>query len=303
MNQEQEFLKFWNCLPSSAQDDAWLISLVHHGKKPAIPKDESWQDDKYRLTPEAAKRRLERGGNVGISFRGKAGVADIDCPEKAKDYFCAGMLETLIVRTRDGNLHVYYLNDGTIENHDQNIDGTHILEFRTKWRYLVAPGSFVPPTNGSGGDGFYRVVNPLSAKMVGRGDLPWLKQLETTTVYTPVDFKGKFLNLPCVHLFFELLLRDGRATRASKLLATAAVMDGADDDKLKNIDGQFTDFQNTGSDKKLPRGGTVRWGKNIREKKRAWNCGEMINYLRGLRIFPPCSGCPLKMREAKRDGV
>jgi hypothetical protein len=297
MTNPAEFEKFWGCLSQVARDDAWLIPIVAEGKEPAIPRGESWQNEKYRLTPEAAEKRLENGGNVGITFRGKGAVFDIDHIEKAKVYFCAGMIETLIVRTRDKKLHIYYLNDGTIENGDLNLDGVHILEIRTKWRYVVCPGSHVPPTPGSGGDGCYKVVNERPPLLIGRGDLPWLNVPEVKTNYAPVDFEGRYLSLPCLKLFFEIPLKDGRATRAAKLLATAAVMDGIGTAELRDIDKRFTTFQNNAGRKRLPSGGVERWAANIRKTGKKWNCGEMVNYLRFLEIFPCCSGCP--MRKAK----
>ena len=95
-----EFKKFWNLLPRELRSDAWLFPVVRGGKEPDIPKGESWQDEKHRLDPEQAFSRLEEGKNVGISFRGRGLIVDIDDIQGSQDYFKGEILDTLIVRTR-----------------------------------------------------------------------------------------------------------------------------------------------------------------------------------------------------------
>ncbi|MHA2345646.1 MAG: hypothetical protein ACXACP_02905 [Candidatus Hodarchaeales archaeon] len=51
----EEFSKFLTFLPQIPT----LIPIIKHGKKPEIPKGESWKSKKYHLTPEQALNRLK----------------------------------------------------------------------------------------------------------------------------------------------------------------------------------------------------------------------------------------------------
>jgi len=78
--------------------------------------------------------------------------------------------ETLEVMSRNGRSHRFYYNDGNIGNKDI----TKVVELRTNWRYVLAAGSYVPPSKTalSHATGVYTVIKELPLATLHLEDLP-----------------------------------------------------------------------------------------------------------------------------------
>jgi len=176
-----EFNKWLSLLPW----EPWLIPIQQHSKNPDVPKGESWKNAKYRLTIEEAKKRIEDGLNVGVVATGQDFVFfDFDNPEKF-------MLEkgTLTVQTRNGKIHKYFLNGGEVKNADGKELYKGCGEVRAEWKYVLTPGSYVPPDDKaeSGATGLYMVTVEMSPATLYTEDLP----LEFRPAYIETDSKEK----------------------------------------------------------------------------------------------------------------
>lgn len=161
-----EFDKWLKLLPWQP----WLIPIQRHSKKPDVPEGESWKGAKYRLTVEQARQRLKNGLNVGVAATGHDFVFfDHDEPDKF-------MLqkETLTVQTRNGKIHKHYLNGGDVKNADGKREYKECGEVRAEWKYVLAPGSYVPPDDKArpGATGLYTVVVAKSPTTLHVEDLP-----------------------------------------------------------------------------------------------------------------------------------
>ena len=172
----EEFDRFLSHLPAETQNKLYLIPLVRDGKEPDVAKDESWKDPTYRLTIDVARQRLKMKSNVGIVAT-KDSVLIID--QDNMDQFTAPK-PTLTILSRNGKHHYYYINGGDVENKDLNINKVHICEIRADMRYVVSPGSFVPPDKDSReeAEGLYRVIDPKPINTLSLKDLP--KELQPT---------------------------------------------------------------------------------------------------------------------------
>jgi hypothetical protein len=293
--QPQEFSRWLNCIPGEKRADLYFIPIVRGGKEPDVPRDTSWKAPEFRLSEDLAIQRLTRGGNVGFVPRHDLAAGDVDNVERCieLDLIPKPLDQTLTGQTRDGKPHLYFLDDG-LENRDFLEHGEKILELRVNWRYVLAPGSYVPPTPGSRGDGLYRVVNECPPLVLKPDMLPWLKQNTQLAPSTPIKFAGKFMGLPCVKVLFEVKLDHNRQDRAAKLLSIAWCQDNPG-----NLDGfvavaqSFAAFQSRPDSKVNPRN-VISWARSVGQSKRRWNCGEAINLLRDNEVFPPCSGCVVR---------
>ncbi len=116
----QQFERFLKLIPDVTLPNLWLIPLGKGTKNPDILKGEKAKDEKYRLTPGQAVDRLKMGMNVGI-YATSGGVLFLDLdtdrgiivlPDKMRNTIPA----TLTVKTRNGGLQYYYLNNGTFKN-------------------------------------------------------------------------------------------------------------------------------------------------------------------------------------------
>jgi len=165
-----EFQRFINAIPDNLHSKLYFIPLKIHDKGPDVPEKETWKDPVYRLTITEAKKLLQRRGNVGFVAQPETLlVIDLDNMEK-----WTPPKPTMEVITSSGKRHYYYLNQG-IKNKDWNENKTHILEIRAEWRYVVAPGSYVPPDPKKAlgeGTGLYRLGNDLSPTTLTPNDLP-----------------------------------------------------------------------------------------------------------------------------------
>jgi hypothetical protein len=160
----EEFDRWLSLLPSPP----WLIPLQRYEKAPDVPAGESWKDLKYKLTVEQARERLMQGLNVGVVAVGDIVIWDHDEPEKF--LFPA---ETLTVVTRSGKLHKYFINGGDVKNADGKGRYRGCGEIRAEWKYVAAPGSYVPPDEPSPeATGLYRVVKPIPPAVLHSRDIP-----------------------------------------------------------------------------------------------------------------------------------
>jgi len=291
----QEFQKWLALLPPTVRERLILIPLCKNGKEPAVKLGESWFDPKYHLTPQEAIDRLKAEMNVGVvGTKDTIAILDIERQnvQKAQPHIPKKLIDTLIVKTRNGGLHLDFLNGG-VPNRDLTEDGKKIIEVRADNRYVVAPGSFVPPDEGGGG--LYHVVNEHSPQLLKPDDLPWLTETaEAQSRPTePVNFDGEFMNLPCIRVLFDVPLSHGRKVHAAKLLAIAWVKDKKTPDGFATAAKALATFQDH-PDFRMDWRQVNAWAMSVHRNKRKWNCGEAIILFRENGIYPPCSGCPMK---------
>jgi len=161
----QEFEKWISLLPFPP----WLIPLQKSSKVPDIPAGESWKDEKWRLTIDQARERLKNGLNVGVVAVNDYVFWDHDNPEKFNF-----PVETLTVMTRNGRLHKYYVNSGDVKNADGKGKYKGCGEIRAEWKYVVAPGSYVPLDKDAKPEatGLYKIVNVAPPALLSSKDLP-----------------------------------------------------------------------------------------------------------------------------------
>lgn len=160
----EEFITFLQYIPKEIAEKVWLIPLRAGTKEPEIQKGESAKDEKYRLKPEQALERLKKGLNVGMyAILDGLLFADIDAksgrivlPQDKR----ATLPITLTIKTRNGGLQYYYINNGKFKNKIHFFNGTKAGEIRADWYYVVAPGSYVEPDEDAvdDADGVYRVI-------------------------------------------------------------------------------------------------------------------------------------------------
>jgi len=144
----------------------------------------SWKDPQCHLTAAQALDRLRSGGNVGIVAHDWLCIFDLDDPKRY-----TFPKETLTVKTRSGALHKYFLNDGTVENAVGKNSLAKCGEVRADWQYVVAPGSYVPPDQGSTveGNGLYHIVNEVPPVTLSRSELPGDFVTNITTKIVPKE--------------------------------------------------------------------------------------------------------------------
>jgi hypothetical protein len=290
-----QFEIFISLLPERVIRNLWLIPIVEGGKLPEVPAGTSWKSPKYRLTPEQALERLEAGRNVGVvGTKDTLAVLDIERENvlEADKHFPPSLKDTLVVRTRNGGLHLYYLNAG-VPNRDLIVDGRRLVEVRADWRYVLAPGSYVPPDGE--GDGLYRVVNAKPPLTLSPALLPWTAEEERPVAGAPVKFGGAHLSLPCVAKLLEVPLADGRKYHGAKLVGIAWHSDGGTEELLRELARLY--------DRVQPGRGrwVLNWGRWAARRGIRWDhCGEAVNLYRANGMLPPCGLCPLRRGEDAR---
>jgi hypothetical protein len=327
MTDPRQFEIFLSLLPEKLIPNLWLIPIARNDKLPDVPSGESWKNPKFRLTPEQALARLEKGWNVGVvGLQGGLVIVDIEAwnVSRAVSIIPENYRTTLAVKTRSGGLHLYYLNGGVPNCNvrvDQLEDGyrtalpnfrcvcgrdlegtvkrcpscgkdlSTLMEIRADWRYVLAPGSYVPPEET--GDGLYKVVAKIRPLPLQQSSWKFLGQgLPERGGNEGIKFGGKYLSLPCIRTFLTVPLTDWRKWHAAKLVAIAWYMDGGDKDLLRELA--------TAYDRVHPGRGRwiLSWGKWEAEKKVTWDhCGEAIFTFRANGMLPPCGLCPMR-REA-----
>lgn len=166
-----EFHRWLSLIPEKIKNKLYFIPLQRQRKEPDVAQGESWKDPHYRLNIEDAEARLRQKANVGfVAQKDTMLVIDQDDMEKFQT-----PKKTLNVITSSGKRHYYYLNDGNIENRDLKDGNDHVLEIRAEWRYVVTPGSHVPPDPKTAlpeGTGLYRVKDDTPPVLLTLDDLP-----------------------------------------------------------------------------------------------------------------------------------
>jgi hypothetical protein len=288
MTDPAQFRVWLSLIPEGIRDKLLLIPIARCDKLPDVRPGDSWKDPRYRLTPEQALERLEAGKNVGVvGTNGTLAVLDIErenVPE-AEGHLPPDLKGTLAVRTRNGGLHLYYLNAG-VPNRDLIVGGRRLVEVRADWRYVLAPGSYVPSE--TGGDGIYRVVNAKPPLPLSPALLPWAEE-ERPAGGEPARFEGAHLSLPCVAKLLEVPLADGRKYHGGKLIAIAWHSDGGAEEMLRELARLY--------DRVQPGRGrwVLSWGRWAARKGIRWDhCAEAVSLYRANGLLPPCGGCPLR---------
>ncbi len=183
----EEFELWVSLIPEDVLFQAWLFPVARNDKVPDVPAGESWKDEKHRLTVEQARSRILGGSNVGVAATGEGLVFfDFDKPEVLKP---ESFPDTLTVITRNGRVHKHYLNGG-VQNADGKGKYAGCGEIRARWKYVLTPGSYVPPDSAASPDanGFYRIVKPIPPTLLKESDLP--NELKPTPAsHVVVDLK------------------------------------------------------------------------------------------------------------------
>lgn len=165
----EEFEKFHAAIMSNAPEgfELWGFPVLANDKKPdtraikaraptGLTGDAvySWKAWHARLNYDEAMRRLDEGGNIGISARTYDPLVLVDV-DKAR--FFSQIKPTLLVATRKvAGAHAYYwAKDPRVK---VNI-GTDNGELRSADQYILSPGSFV------------ELTDEKIAKMVSDGDI------------------------------------------------------------------------------------------------------------------------------------
>ncbi|KXA99111.1 hypothetical protein AKJ41_05955 [candidate division MSBL1 archaeon SCGC-AAA259O05] len=206
----QEFGLGWKDY-RKVKDERQVVKIKHlaelAGKESKVGgslKASSWRSPYARMSVGEARRRITKGKNLALVTRGRIAVMDIDDPKRARKILPRQLMDTLTVESRTGNSHLYFRNGGVA-----NCDIGGVVELRAKWRYVLTPGSYVPPGN-SGGDGLYKVSQAKELKTLVPEDLPnvlktKMKRSDPKTEkipenYTPAGLDNK-VKYPCP--FFE----------------------------------------------------------------------------------------------------
>ena len=170
----EEFSRFRVRIPDNVLANVSFFALRKGTKEPDIPKGEKLQNaDKtinlnYRLTPEQAADRIRSDLNVGMyAMNGGLLFLDADTSKDGKGNIVLSeeirktIPATLTIKTRNGGLQYYFINNGTIKNHTYKHNGAKAGEIRADWQYVVCPGSYVEPDEqaAQGADGLYRIIN------------------------------------------------------------------------------------------------------------------------------------------------
>jgi hypothetical protein len=327
MTDPKQFKLFLSLLPEKLVPNLWLIPIAKNEKLPDVPAGESWKDPKFRLTPEQALARLEKGKNVAVvGLPGSLVIIDIDTHNvpRGTAIIPQNYRSTLIVKTRNAGLHFYYLNAGVV-NSDVRVsdlspelkarlpefnctcgkklagdaekcpacgkDLNTLMEVRAEWRYVLAPGSFVPPKDGLG-DGLYKVVARIPPLPLSQSLWPFLRPQAPQVPNrgeTTIKLSGKCLSLPCIKYLFTIPLSTGRQVHAAKLIGIAWNTDGGTEEQLMELARAY-DAAQAGFGKRV-----IHWAHWVNKKKITWDhCGEAINLYRANGMLPPCGLCPLK---------
>ena len=160
------FEKLNSLLPTEIKNKLWYIPLRNNGKLPEVKAGDKWKlNEKYRLSYSEADNRLKWGSNVGIvAQEGTLMFLDLDVKEGkilASQRFLDALElnQTLTIKSRNGGIQQYFLNDGKYANQLVKENDILIGELRTDWQYVVSVGSHVEPDENCRGekDGTYRI--------------------------------------------------------------------------------------------------------------------------------------------------
>ena len=146
-------------------------------KSPDVERGESWKDEKYKLSIEQAKKRIQEGKAVGLVFQGDVFCLDCDIyklseekqkelEEKFKSY------NTLTVKTPSGGLHFYFFASDP-ENFINTKMTDYEIELRFSFMYVVVPGSFCQTKSNPKG-GYYFIENDSDIQEISSNELLWI---------------------------------------------------------------------------------------------------------------------------------
>jgi len=189
-----DFKLFISKLSKEQLKNTWLFPIRQDRKNPECPSGTILKNNlSFRLEPYQAIKRLKSGQNVGIyALTGGLMFLDLDVEKgkmKASQEFLSKINPSFCVKTRNGGLQYYYLNDGLYDNQVIKENGVTIGELRTDWYYVVAVGSYVLPDENAtqDGEGTYRIIHSLPiASFNGLSGyvLKRLEEKDTTTILT-----------------------------------------------------------------------------------------------------------------------
>lgn len=157
------FKMFLSILPKEILDNTWFFPLRANSKQPDVPCGSVLKGNlKFRMDKYQAMDRLKHGQNVGIyALSGGLMFIDLDVENgklKATNNFIKNLNDTFVVKTRNGGLQYYYLNNGIYPNQLLKENGETIGELRSDWYYVVSVGSYVnPDKDNKDGTGTYQV--------------------------------------------------------------------------------------------------------------------------------------------------
>jgi hypothetical protein len=189
-----------------------------------------------------------------------------------------------------------------LPNKDLIKGGKRLIEVRSDWRYVVAPGSYVTP-NGEG-DGLYRVVNRVPPLLASENIFPWLKGEETREPPKPPNFQGKYLSLPCIKEIFRVQLNSHRRKFGAKLVAIACLKDGLSEEEVRKISEYYAEVQSQ-PNWPVNKNQVYAWWRCAKkpEHQYEWSCPEMIAIWKRDGRAPPCNFCPIRLEEIWRSST
>lgn len=161
----KDFKELINILPKDVLKNTWFFPLKQDRKNPDVPPGTILKGNlAYRLSYYDAINRLKWGKNVGI-YALTGGLMFLDLDVKNSNFIASYELiykildiPTISVKTRNGGLQKYFLNEGKYPSQLIKENGVIVGELRTNWQYVVSVGSYVTPDEHSNhGDGTYRL--------------------------------------------------------------------------------------------------------------------------------------------------
>jgi len=189
-----EFKTFISCLMQDAPKgwQPWLFKCRPGGKDPV--RGISWKNSRHRLTVEQAIKWMEGGGNVGIAGTTNDHLVNVDVDGNTIGFDELKPTLMGISRSRKGR-HAWYSCDPN--NKIPNIATDDAGEVRSRWQYVVTPGSYVEtdpttvPEEDRENAGYYTVVNAVPLSPLTLEELPKLFRdtLEADKERTPRETK------------------------------------------------------------------------------------------------------------------
>jgi hypothetical protein len=181
----KDFQTLLSLIPKERRENVWMIPIRANNKLPDVPAGTKLHDaiqggnEAYRLSFSETLHRLKWGSNYAIyALPGGLCFLDLDAKDgkllASQDFLDAlESIPTLTIRTSNGGIHKYFLNNGEYPNQSlKNEQGEEIWSFRGDWYYVLGAGSHATPIDeNSKYDGTYRIIEerPI-AQFQGFGD-------------------------------------------------------------------------------------------------------------------------------------
>ncbi len=157
--------------------------MARRGKRPDAKGDIKAKINTVKLSYTAALDRIKHDKNVG-AYAHPDGLVfiDIDVEDgelKLPDDKLTELrkiLNTFMVKTRNGGYHFYGINQG-LKNSLIYYDNKAVGEIRADWQYVLLPGSYVAPKEGThDATGLYEVIFDAPIKPISQDIIPpWLE--------------------------------------------------------------------------------------------------------------------------------